>query len=138
VQDSVTAVDRAADQAVAQRLAKALGMDASTLQMQRTQTKLGWGDLVIANRLAQATGFSFTKIVGEFQSAQAWEPVVQDHGADLTKLIDDTRQARTALEVAEKPKEAPRDAAADRPQPRQGRSGGSTHRRGGLPNIFGQ
>ena len=141
MQDSVIAVDRAADQAIAQRLAKALGMDASTLQVQRTQTKLGWGDLVIANRLAQATGFSFTKIVDEFQRAKAWEPVVQDHGADLTRLIGDTKQARTALEAAEKPKETPRDTAADQPQPRQGKSGGSggsTHRRGGVPNIFGQ
>jgi hypothetical protein len=142
VQDSVTAIERAADQTVAQRLAKALGMDASTLQAQRAQTKLGWGDLVIANRLAQATGFSFTKIVDEFQSAKAWEPVVQDHGADLAKLIGDARQARAALEAAEKPREAPaRDAAADQPQPRPGRSGnagGGGHRRGGLPNIFGQ
>lgn len=139
VQDSVTAIDRAADQAVAQRLAKTLGMDASTLQTQRSQTKLGWGDLVVANRLAQATGFSFTKIVDEFQSAKAWEPVVQDHGADLGKLIGDTKQPRAALEAAEKPREAPaRDTATDQPQPKQGRSGSSHRRGGGLPNIFGQ
>jgi hypothetical protein len=143
VQDSVTAIDRAADQTVAQRLAKTLGMDASTLQTQRTQTKLGWGDLVIANRLAQATGFSFTKIVDEFQRAKAWEPVVQDHAADLGKLIGDARQARAALEAAEKPKEAPaRDTAADQPQPKQGKSGssgGGSHRRGGfgIPGFGG-
>ena len=46
-------IDRAADRVVAQRLAPPLGMEAT----QRAQAQLGWGDLVIANRLAQATGF---------------------------------------------------------------------------------
>jgi len=137
MQDSVAAIDRAADQAVAQRLAKSLGMDASTLQTQRRQTKLGWGDLVIANRLAQATGFSFSKIVEEFQSAKAWEPVVQDHGADLGKLIGDTKQPRAALETAETPRDTTaRDTATDQPQPKQDSPRG-IFRRGGFPKVFG-
>ena len=78
---------------------------------------------------AQATGFSFTKIADEFRSAKTWEPVVEDHGADLGRLIRDTKQLPAALEAADKPREAPaRDTATDQPQPR---------RRGILPNIFG-
>ena len=79
LEDSAAGIDRAADRAVAHRLARPLGMEARTLETQRAQTLLGWGDLVLANRLVQATGFSFTQIVNESQSGKSWEAIAEDH-----------------------------------------------------------
>jgi hypothetical protein len=141
LEDSAAGIDRAADRAVAQRLARPLGMEASTLETQRAQTLLGWGDLVIANRLAQATGFSFTQIVKESQSGKSWEAIAEDHGADRSKLTTDAKRARAALEAPDKPLDAPRDSSADQsPRPGStGRSGGPSHRRGGfgIPGFGG-
>jgi hypothetical protein len=139
-QDAAAGIDRAADQAVAQRLARPLGMEASTLATQRSQTKLAWGDLAIANRLAQSTGFSFTQIVKESQSGKSWEAIADDHGADRAKLTADAKRIRAALEAPEKPLEAARDSSTDQPKPgASGRSGSPSHRRGGfgIPGFGG-
>jgi hypothetical protein len=139
-QASVAGIDRTADQTVAQRLARSLEMEASTLVTQRAQTKLGWGDLVIANRLAQATGFSFTQIVKERQSGKSWEMIAADHGADPGELTKDAKRARAALEAPDKPLDAARDSPADQPKSgASGRSGASSHRRGGfgIPGFGG-
>ena len=107
---------------VAQRLAQTLHMPANTLQSQRTQTRLDWGDLVIANRLAQSTGLSFDQIVREGQNGKDWDAVAHAHGLDLSKLITDSKQAQSALQ-------APQGPGQESSQPGPGRRDG--HRRRG-------
>lgn len=57
----------AAEQVVVRRLSEDLGIPAATLWAQRQRTKLGWGDLLIANRLAQKTGLAFNRVVAELE-----------------------------------------------------------------------
>ena len=54
-----------AEQAVLQRLSQKLGIPAATPQAQRERTRLGWGDLLIANRLAQKTRLTFDQVDAE-------------------------------------------------------------------------
>ena len=70
LEDSVAGIDRAADRAVAQRLARWAWRRARS-RPSACRRSLGWGDLVVANRLARATGFSFTQIVTESQSGKS-------------------------------------------------------------------
>lgn len=54
-----------AEQVVLYGLSRDLGIPAATLKAQRERTNIGWGDLLIANRLAQKTGLTFEQVVAE-------------------------------------------------------------------------
>ncbi len=53
------------EQVVLDRLSRELGIPAATLKAQRVRTRPGWGDLLIAHRLAQKTGLTFEQVVSE-------------------------------------------------------------------------
>jgi hypothetical protein len=71
------------EQVVAAHLSKELGIPTGTLQTQRESTKLGWSELLIANRLAQRTGLSFDQIVSEFRSGKGWGRIAKEHNVNL-------------------------------------------------------
>ncbi len=105
LQDGATAITRAADQAISQRLAKLLGVLPGVLESQRTNTKLGWGELVIANRISQMTNTPFEQIVQEAQG-KTWDVVAQAHNADVPKLLSEARFARGAIDIPAEPRDA--------------------------------
>jgi hypothetical protein len=102
--EHVSAINRAAqtpqgEEVVAARLSKELGIPASTLEAQRAQTKLGWGELLIANRLAQTSGLSFDQVVGEFRSGKGWGKIAKEHNVNLGQLVSDVRRSAHAVEA---------------------------------------
>lgn len=101
--DQAAAVNRTArtpegERAVADRLSRDLSIPATTLEAQRQQTKLGWGELLIANRLAKATGMTFDQAVSEFRSGKGWGQIAGEHGVNLGKLVSEVRESRQAAE----------------------------------------
>jgi hypothetical protein len=79
-------------------LSRKLGMSAERLRAQRAQTGLGWGDLLIANRLSGETHAPFEALVAELRGGQDWESVARAHGADLERLASDVRTSEEAVE----------------------------------------
>jgi hypothetical protein len=101
--DQAAAVNRTAhtpegERVVADRLSRDLGLSATTLEAQRQQTKLGWGELLIANRLAQTTGMTFDQVVSEFRSGKGWGQIAGEHKVNLGKLVSEVRESRQAAE----------------------------------------
>jgi hypothetical protein len=101
--DRAAAIERTAGEPDGERvvlghLSRKLSMSAETLRAQRAQTGLGWGDLLIANRLALETHVSFETLIAEMRGGQDWESVARAHGADLERLQIDTRASEEAVE----------------------------------------
>lgn len=101
--DQAAAVNRTArtpegERVVADRLSRDLGIPAATLEAQRQQTKLGWGELLIANRLAQTPGMTFDKVVSEFRSGKGWGQIAGEQNVNLGKLVSEVRESRQAVE----------------------------------------
>ncbi len=101
--DQAAAVNRTArtpegERVVADRLSRDLGIPATTLEAQRQQTKLGWGELLIANRLAKTTGMTFDQVVSEFRSGKGWGQIAGEHNVNLGKLVSEVRESRHAAE----------------------------------------
>lgn len=118
--EHVSAVNRAAqtpkgEEVVAARLSKELGIPASTLEAQRAQTKLGWGELLIANRLAQKTGLSFDQVVGDFRSGKGWGKIAKEQNVNLGQLVSDVRRAAHAVEAEGRRGEWGRSSGASEP-----------------------
>lgn len=101
-----TAVNRMAQtpegrQAVVQRLSQDLGLSTATLQSQRQQTGLGWGELLIANRISQRTGMSFDRVVADFRSGRGWGEIARAHDLNLGKLVSDVKASQTAVRASD-------------------------------------
>lgn len=99
LEDHVAAVNRAArapegEPAVVQRLSHELELPAATLQAQREQTRLGWGEIRIANRIGQESGLSFEQVVREFRSGKGWGEIVREHNLSVGKLIGQRKEPR--------------------------------------------
>src|SRR5574341_1267800 len=101
----VRAINRTArtsegQQVVVQRLSQELGIPAQTLQAQRQQTGLGWGEILIANRLSQKTGTSFDQIVSEFRSGKGWGAIAREHDLKLGKLVSEVSTTHRAIRTS--------------------------------------
>jgi hypothetical protein len=85
------AVSRAAvttgEDHVLNRISNETGVPVATLQMQKSTTGLGNGDLEHANLLANASGQSFDTIVGKFQAGEGWGKIAHDYGLKLGKIV---------------------------------------------------
>jgi hypothetical protein len=99
VDDSVATIDQAADHIVAQHLAQPLGTSAGTLEAQRRDTRLSWGKIVVAHRLARAADLTFDQVVHESAGGSAWDAIARSHGVDPVTLLAAITQARYALET---------------------------------------
>jgi hypothetical protein len=91
-------------------ISRKLRMPSDTLQAQRKQTGLGWGELLIANRLSKEKELTFAQVVAEFRSGKSWEQIARDHRVDLERLRDDVRRSQEVVEQREE----------DRPPPAMG------------------
>lgn len=133
--DRAAAIERTAaepdgERVVLGHLSRKLSMSAETLRAQRAQTGLGWGDLLIANRLALETHASFETLVAEMRGGQDWESVARAHGADLERLQTDMRASEEAVEQRSEDK-SPHATTVPGTGKGHGRSGGAGRTRRG-------
>jgi len=137
---SVTLAERAAaieaaaeepdgERVVLGHLSRKLGMSAEALRAQRAQTGLGWGDLLIANRLSLETHAPFDALVAEMRGGRDWESVARAHGADLERLASDVRTSEETVEQHSEDK-GPHATTAPGSGKGHGRGGGGRARRG--------
>ena len=76
-----------------ERLSRQLGLAVETLRSQREQFKLGWAELLIANRLAQKTGMSFEDVVREVRDGKGWGLIAREHQVNPAVLVSELTAA---------------------------------------------
>ena len=88
------AVDRAATPAAAEpaavdRMAKFLDTPADVLRAERASTRLGWGDVFIAHRIATRGGHPIAKVFAARRSGAAWGAIAEEARVDVDALVQD-------------------------------------------------
>jgi DNA-binding IclR family transcriptional regulator len=75
----------------------------ATLQAQINQTKLGYGDLLVANTIAQTTKQKLDAVIAQKQGKD-WSAVASEHKLDsssiLARLKNASKMVQTALKTA--------------------------------------
>lgn len=79
-------------------ISRKLAIPVETLRTQRTQTGLGWGDLLIAHRVARASKLTLEEIAGEARAGKTWEEIARAHNVDLATLSAEVKQSEDAIE----------------------------------------
>src|SRR5260370_23475305 len=72
------------------------GVSVATLQNHQSPTKLGFGDLAIANLLASASGKTFDQIVAMFKAGEGWGKIAKDLGLNLGMIVSKAKRADEA------------------------------------------
>ncbi|MBI3874424.1 MAG: hypothetical protein HY300_00320 [Verrucomicrobia bacterium] len=111
-------------------ISKESGVPVASLKQQKQSSGLGFGDLLIANALAKATGKTFDQIVTEFKSHEGWGKIAKENNVKLGKLISQVKRAEEATERDEKHK-ADRDDKNGKQPGDAGRDRGVNDRHGG-------
>ena len=75
------------------RISSQTGIPVDTLEVQKSATGLGYGELEIANLLAKASGQSFDSIVGKFKAGEGWGKIARDRGLNLGKIVSDAHRS---------------------------------------------
>jgi hypothetical protein len=131
LEEGAAAIEQAASRADGERvvvghISRKLGIPGEELRTQHAQTGRGWGELLIANRLAALTGRTFDELVAERASGRGWTEIADRYGADLPALLKYVQQSEDAIEQRSEDK-GPATTTADTPTTRSG-SGGGRHR----------
>ena len=76
------------------------GVPVATLQTEKSSTGYGFGELLIANLLASASGKSFNDIVA-MRKTEGWGKIAKDLGLNLGKIVSKARRADQAAQNAQ-------------------------------------
>jgi hypothetical protein len=74
-------------------ISRETGVPVTTLETQREQTRLGYGGLFIANKLAAATGQTFDQIAALKASGHGWGWIAKQNNVKLGPIISSARNA---------------------------------------------
>jgi hypothetical protein len=97
------------DRIVIGHVSRALGIPVEKLRVQRAQTGLSWGELLVAYRVSRASGRTLEQTVSDFRAGKAWEAIAQEHKVDLRKLTSEVQNSQDTLQAREEDKgSAPR------------------------------
>src|SRR5712671_6075931 len=89
-------------------ISRKLAVSVEALRAQRAQTRLGWGELLIANLLSKATKLTVDEVVAEFRSGKGWADIAHHHNGGLDQLIKDVQQSQQAIEQRAEDRAPPR------------------------------
>jgi hypothetical protein len=133
LEERAAAIERASNEpdgvrVVVGHISRELRLDAETLRAQRAQTGLGWGDILIANRLAREAGLPFDQIAAKLQSGKRWAEIATAHHADLDRLSRAVERSQEVVEQREEDKAPHGDVGGAPAQSGAGRHGGGAGR----------
>ena len=103
-----------AERAAVDRIAKALTTAPDTLWAERAASRLGWGDLYIAHRIASRGGHPVDKVFNARRSGATWNQIAEEAGVEPVLIAQDVFATWPEL----KPRPAPASPpAASAPPP---------------------
>jgi hypothetical protein len=79
-------------------LSRKLAISFETLQAQRAQLGVGWGDFLIAHYLARDATVAVEDVVRDFRGGKAWADIAADRHVDLARLTGEVRTSQEAIE----------------------------------------
>jgi hypothetical protein len=88
---------REAEPRVLTTISTETGVPVEVLRTQRSQSRLGYGELLIANSLASATGRTFDEIVARRTSGEGWGRIAKDYNVKLGPIVSRAHHAGEAL-----------------------------------------
>jgi hypothetical protein len=100
-----------AERAAVDRMAQALTKTADTLRAERASSRLGWGDLYIAHRIAARGGHAVDKVVGARRSGATWKQIAEEAGVEPVLFAQDVLS--TWPELKPRPAPTPPPAASE-------------------------
>ena len=91
---AAVAVDRAtapptAESAAVERMARFLNTTPDALRAERASTRLGWGDVFIANRIASRGGHPIAKVFAARRTGAAWGAIAEEARVESDALLLD-------------------------------------------------
>jgi hypothetical protein len=72
------------------------GVPVATLRAEQSANRLGFGDLLIANLLASASGKTFNQIVAMFKAGEGWGKIAKDFRLNLGMIVSKAKRADQA------------------------------------------
>jgi len=96
------------ERVVVGHISRKLAVSVEALRAQRAQTRLGWGELLIANLLSKATKLTIDQVVAEFRSGKGWADIAHHHNVGLDQLIKEVQQSQHAMEQRAEDRAPPR------------------------------
>ena len=114
LEELAAAIDRVrtgpdGERVVAGHISRKLAVSVEVLRAQQAQTKLGWGELLIANLLlSKTTKLTVDHVVAEFRSGKGWADIAHHHNVSLDQLIEDVQQSQQAMEQRAEDRAPPR------------------------------
>ena len=111
-------------------ISRELGIGVDTLRAQHAQTGLGWGELLVAHRLAREAKLGFDQVVTEYRAGKSWEDLARGHNADLQKLTTLIGRSQTTVEQRNEDKAPPATVGTPSVAPPSGGMPGAPGRRG--------
>jgi hypothetical protein len=98
------------ERVVVGHISRKLGLSVEVLRVQQAQTRLGWGELLIANLLSRETKLTVDKVVAEFRGGAGWADIARHHNVNLEQLIKEVRQSQEAMEQRAEDRAPPRSS----------------------------
>jgi hypothetical protein len=103
LQKAASSLDQAAQstegrQRVLAEISKETQVPVATLETQRTSTKFGFGELLIAHKLAAATGKTFDQIAALKAAGKGWGAIAGDNNVKLGEIVSAARRAEQATQ----------------------------------------
>jgi hypothetical protein len=120
-----TAATPQAERATVDRMAKALTTSPDAVRAARAASRLGWGDLYIAHRIATRGGHAVDKVVGARRSGATWNQIAEEAGVEPMLVAQDVlatwpeltpKPAASPPAVGEAPRETPAEPAPVKPR----------------------
>jgi hypothetical protein len=97
-------------------ISRKLAVSVEVLRAQHAQTRLGWGEVLIANLLSQATKLTVDQVVAEFKGGKRWAVIAHNHNVNLDQLINELRQSQQAMEQRAEDRAPPRSSESQSSQ----------------------
>ena len=82
-------------------ISRETGVPITTLEMQRNNTRLGYGGLFIANSLATATGHTFDEIAALKASGHGWGWIAKQNNVKLGPIVSRARNVDKAFKKSD-------------------------------------
>lgn len=108
-----TATTPQAERAAVDRIARALSTAPDTLRAERASSRLGWGDLYIAHRIATRGGHPVDKVVAARHSGATWAQIAEEAGVEPVLIAQDVFATWPELKAGPA---APANAASELPR----------------------
>ncbi len=96
-----SAAQSSGNQVVLESLSGQLNVPVATLQAEQQSTKFGFGQLFIANSLAQSTGKTFDQVAQEFNSGKGWGQIANENNVKLGQVVSNLKRANHELRLAD-------------------------------------